>query len=505
MAVAPDTTGTTTWRWRPVRTGQAVVQVQVTDTDDSVVTKQFTIVVEDTQITAAGITPLESSPTATTIPGRIIQTITDGVRHVIQALPRPVVYSFPYILLVLLGVHLLVLLFQVKRELSAYRTLSALLAQLQAVSEGKRTFMELVSHYFRTPLTVLAGGIDMLQPADAPQASVDALQTVSKRLHTTTEQLIGQAAVTSLQQVAPAGTAAGSDIWRYIGLCTPVVLIGVIAYLCTYVTKTAGNFTISQLNIAIQSITYILLVSAIFQVFRRVQLRKHETALARQVVEQEETAAKARDELMTASAASLAGDVRQLDSLLTTLPDTKSIQFIRNGQMRFHQLAAKFTLVAGLRGGHSGRSPESVTLREILQLASERLRPQLARRQVTVTAPQAVETITVRDKALTAYVVGSVLDNAVAFSPEHANVEVAMHHEAGGTLLTVTDYGPGIPEERQTALFQPFSKAAGVQTFDHEGIGLGLYTDKLIMDYIGGGISLASTPGRTVITLRMPV
>jgi len=60
--------------------------------------------------------------------------------------------------------------------------------------------------------------------------------------------------------------------------------------------------------------------------------------------------------------------------------------------------------------------------------------------------------------------------NALQAIGEGGNVRVSAHQEAAEVVLVVEDDGPGIPEERRAAIFDPFytTKKQG------EGSGLGL-------------------------------
>ena len=78
-------------------------------------------------------------------------------------------------------------------------------------------------------------------------------------------------------------------------------------------------------------------------------------------------------------------------------------------------------------------------------------------------------------------------------------MDVAMQEDY--VLISITDSGVGIPPEIQPKIFEPFftTKPAG------EGSGLGLDIAKKIIDKHDGKITVTSMPGKTTLTVSIPI
>jgi signal transduction histidine kinase len=97
---------------------------------------------------------------------------------------------------------------------------------------------------------------------------------------------------------------------------------------------------------------------------------------------------------------------------------------------------------------------------------------------------------------------GNLIDNALRLTPPGGAVRVALTGDAGHIRISVTDTGPGIPQDRLPRLFERFWR---FDTSGGRGAGLGLAIAKGIADAHGGTIEVANQPGAgACFTLVLP-
>ncbi|MFK4789242.1 sensor histidine kinase [Microbacterium sp. ZW T5_56] len=116
------------------------------------------------------------------------------------------------------------------------------------------------------------------------------------------------------------------------------------------------------------------------------------------------------------------------------------------------------------------------------------------------------ESVMVRgDAGRIAQVVTNLLANARTHTPEGTTVELGLHREDHDAVITVHDNGPGIDPAVRDELFERFSRADRSRARKTGGTGLGLSIARAIADAHHGSLSVASEPGDTTFTLRLPL
>jgi signal transduction histidine kinase len=114
----------------------------------------------------------------------------------------------------------------------------------------------------------------------------------------------------------------------------------------------------------------------------------------------------------------------------------------------------------------------------------------------------APSTIRTRGSALS-QVWTNLIDNAADASPAGGHLEIASWTESnpGWLCVSITDHGPGIPEDVMPRIFEAFftTKPQG------SGTGLGLdIVHRIVTEKFGGKIEVESEPGKTRFVVRLP-
>lgn len=105
------------------------------------------------------------------------------------------------------------------------------------------------------------------------------------------------------------------------------------------------------------------------------------------------------------------------------------------------------------------------------------------------------------DPTLTSRVLVNLLSNALKFSPEGKTVTARAILSHGSIRFTVSDEGPGIPQEYADVIFEPFGQVRGTQG----GTGLGLTFCRLAVHAQGGRIWVESHLGKgTTMLFTIP-
>ncbi len=107
------------------------------------------------------------------------------------------------------------------------------------------------------------------------------------------------------------------------------------------------------------------------------------------------------------------------------------------------------------------------------------------------------------DKKRIEQVLTNLLSNAIKYSPGEKEVIVQLEKKDNELVVSIIDFGIGIPEEEHLLIFDRFYRTKG-SSVHISGFGLGLYICRDIVRRHGGKIWIKSMPKGTIFNFSLP-
>lgn len=100
----------------------------------------------------------------------------------------------------------------------------------------------------------------------------------------------------------------------------------------------------------------------------------------------------------------------------------------------------------------------------------------------------------------------NLLTNAIKYTPKKGRITVEIAAKKSDIIVTVSDTGCGIPKNQQKRVFSKLFRGTNVVKMKTEGMGLGLYVVKSVIEKMGGKVSFKSIENKgTSFHISMPV
>lgn len=94
------------------------------------------------------------------------------------------------------------------------------------------------------------------------------------------------------------------------------------------------------------------------------------------------------------------------------------------------------------------------------------------------------------DALLWKLAVSNLLENAVKYGSSDKAIEIELRRQEEQFLLSIKDYGIGIPDEEKTKIFKKFYRVGNENSRKTKGTGLGLYLTAKIVNQFKGEITI---------------
>nr|WP_245657704.1 ATP-binding protein [Herbidospora mongoliensis] len=172
---------------------------------------------------------------------------------------------------------------------------------------------------------------------------------------------------------------------------------------------------------------------------------------------------------------------------------------------RLTYLIQDLITLSRIQGAEKIPTPEPVPVDEAVHEAIDRCSTKAASKDILLVAGGAGGLNIWGDDELLVTALRNLIDNAVAYSPEHTRIVVSARPAGDSVEISVSDQGIGIPESAQERIFERFFRVDAARSRSTGGTGLGLAIVKHVAVAHGGEVSVWSKEGSgSTFTLRLP-
>lgn len=154
---------------------------------------------------------------------------------------------------------------------------------------------------------------------------------------------------------------------------------------------------------------------------------------------------------------------------------------------RLYRLISDLLDISRIQAGRVAMTMGEVDLPELAETLAERNRPRSAAHQFSTEFPPDFPVIR-GDREKLRQALGNLVDNAIKYSPRGGSIVIGGRVEPRSVVIYVRDQGIGIPRDEYARVFERFHRVDTRLSRSTQGVGLGLYICRVIVEAHGGQI-----------------
>ncbi len=430
-----------------------------------------------------------------------------GLKAILARVPVFLAKSIPYSLILILLIFASMYSYQALRE---YRQLSEYHKSILRITNTKESidnYLAITTHYLNTPVAIMGGAVELLTSLKKISATKSAsLQAKIKKFADASAGLL------TANQVSNAQSANDEKLikheqpspYKAKAVWVPAVIALGLIILANALFIYADVFNRSPYRIVVELTLYVLGVFLVGLAYRYRNFMTITKEVAKRQLAMESQLYKKREAFIPDAIKLVAEHFENIQIAGDSLKKVPEAKLFFNGLGMLEGI--KDGLVGLKKFASFEGDPPLFDVTTYIQKAIHELNSSSADKKLSFDAKVSPGLLTRIQPEEIKQLVDSILGNAVKFSKEGGHIEVQAYRRFNQLVMSVSDDGVGISEQKLPSLLKPFSRATGAEEYNYEGLGLGLYTDKVIIERMGGTISIRSKLGEgTVVTVTIPM
>lgn len=430
-----------------------------------------------------------------------------GLKAILARMPLFLARSIPYSLVLLLLILATMYSYQALREYRQLKVYHANIMRIVNTKESIDNYLAITTHYLNTPVAIMGGAVELMTSLKKVSAAKAAsLQNKIRKFADASAELL------TANQVSNALSANDEKLIRHeqpspfkakavwVPALIALSLIATANVLFIY----ADMFNRSPYRIFVELGLYALGVLLVGLAYRYRNFMTAAKELARQRLTMESQLYKKREAFIPVAIEVVS---EHYDNLKVA---SESLKKVPESRLFFNGLNMLGGINKGLLGIKQFASFESdPPLFDISTYIKKAIHDQSSKnadKKLTFDAKISPGLLSRIHPEEVKQITDSLLSNAVKFSKDGGNIQVQAYRRFNKLVLSVSDDGVGISAQKLPSLLKPFSRGTESMEYNYEGLGLDLYTDKIIVERQGGTISIQSELGKgTLATISLPM
>lgn len=464
-------------------------------------------------------TPLNEAPPTTTGAGFLPGTKAPAsepagpanpLTNALRSIPRGLAVSLPYLLLLLLIILAILYAIQSYREYQSTKRLNALIRKYQDLQYGGKNFIALTSHYLNTPIGIMQFSSELLvslglltkEGATKVASSIknikDSVLELLKQNSAATEQIMNDVDP-RLLNTAGRKSVLNPRVW------VPLVVAAALLIITDMLFVYAKVIRISFTSLFVQIFLFVICTALLVLAFRSLARNKYLRDQKQKLIDSEKKLMDTKKDFITKTIDAVENDIKELKAISASFKTKKQAEPFMRGLAMIIAVENSFALLNKFAGYQPSGSVNTNDINEVIKNVLTRQDKVVKDKALNIAQNVEPDISMGLDKSALIVLLGSTIGNAIKFSNNEGTVEINVRKRINDVIITVQDNGLGIAKDKLNSLMMPFTRATDVMKYDYEGIGLGLYMDRIILEQIDGSIKLSSSPGKgTIVRMTIP-
>ena len=445
------------------------------------------------------------TPTKLVEPLNGIGGVLNPVINWVNEVPDAQKHQLPFYGWAFLAFLAIILIIQALIDKHKTNQLLAVTDKLRQTLQEQKNFIRLVSHHLNTPLATSKNSLELLKNSKPPEPQAinsikPAVINLSNTVDSATMEVVGNSDNVILANFNTQPSVSFKNTitrWYFILPISLSIIVSIVLNLGLTKIETNNKAT----YLIFQIITGIMVTIIFANMIRLIRISRQRYKITQNINKSVSDLTTKRAQIIKALGSSLQTITANIKNGTQQINNPQIKNIMSKGILMLSKLSGIMNLL------FSPISPATPTsIQSAITAVIARYQPAIEAKNITLTTDLKVPPSTAIHTNEFTFILSSMLENAIEFSKDSGEINILANQNNDILNISVTDNGSGIESDEINRLFQPFSTTNDVLTYNHNGLGLSLYTGKQILDKIGGKISISSKPSQgTTASFVMPI